>query len=638
MTTNKRLCVLQVAPDAPDKEHVTLFNNTENSDFYFVTHDAPHAAALKYCPDTTWVDTRNILASEVPKNYDYYAFIDYDYILRPQGKKDVLAQILEDLDAFEPAVLTYYPGNGLVTPFATDTDYYNRFDHSVIPFTHCGLKIVHHSLMNWFFPMITRFGGGVDACHMFNIQEIPFIKNVVCSHKMIYDNGVTDLEAPHNADGGYSKYTMDEMWKWLRPAFKKIGVVNAYATNDSQLEDSLFLKKVFVDIFKNRAVPPTKSSNDINYYDEEKLEKVFLLAHERFNNNHLEVGIKLSQTSCATSAEVQRSTLVSVSYRDLLTKKDPWPAITAKINNAIPPNAKKYTMNECVEAYQILKDNSSLFINTKNLDPELEELLAGKRVAFVGPAPYLMNSGHGPEIDSYDIVVRIQGPIFDVIDYGAKTDIVQSCLNKNYGPPLGQYLSALLVAQRPRFIMCNDTVSHQNPDGSWIDITTEYDRYLKQYGVPLTHLKNRDETWDRWQLYWEIYAKKHIEPFGAGNYTVNTANFNSGYGAINVLLRYPIEELHITGIDFYNMGIPQTQEQKYNPAYVQNFGKEGTPYGPDRILHDQLGQINHFKNTVLPNRDNIKLDKYLMNKLNSDLLEHRLEKYKKLPKFQHTTR
>ena len=86
------------------------------------------------------------------------------------------------------------------------------------------------------------------------------------------------------------------------------------------------------------------------------------------------------------------------------------------------------------------------------------------------------------------------------------------------------------------------------------------------------------------------------------------------------------------------MGIPQLPEQKYNPMYIQKFGKEGTPYGPDRMLHDQLGQISHFKNVVLPNRDNIKLDKYLTDKLNSDLLDQRLEKYKKLPKFECTTR
>ena len=62
----------------------------------------------------------------------------------------------------------------MTTPFAANTDYRDSRDASVLPFSHCGMKVVHHSLMQWFFPMVTRFGGGVEACHLFNILEIPF--------------------------------------------------------------------------------------------------------------------------------------------------------------------------------------------------------------------------------------------------------------------------------------------------------------------------------------------------------------------------------------------------------------------------------------------------------------------------------
>ena len=194
---NKKLCILQVAPSEANKDHIEMFSNKEQCDFYFVTHDHPNESALQFCPNTTWTDTRNILAAKVPKNYEYYAFVDYDYIFRPLGKLSVLEQILHDLEEFNPAVLTFYPGDGMTTPFANDIKYRESRDYSILPFSHCGLKIVHHSLLNWFFPMITRFGGGVEACHLFNILEIPFLRNVVCSHQMVYDNGVTDYEAPH---------------------------------------------------------------------------------------------------------------------------------------------------------------------------------------------------------------------------------------------------------------------------------------------------------------------------------------------------------------------------------------------------------------------------------------------------------
>ena len=299
MSNNKRLCVLQVTPEAPNQEHVELFSNKPDCDFYFVTHDAPHPDALQYCPNTTWTDTRNILAEMVPKNYEYYAFVDYDYVLRPLGDKGPLEQILSDLEQFNPAVLTFYPGNGLHTPFATDVEYRDSKDHSIIPFTHCGLKVVHHTLMDWFFPMVTKFGGGMEACHLFNILEIPFLRHVICSHKMLYDNGVTDLEAPHNVDPRNSKLNMDKMWSWIYPYFNKRKILRdsqvAWRWGDNiprrieeytSYTDSLKIKDFYVNTIKNK-VEPCKSGKDVNYNNDEfnsQITKFFDLNHEYFLN------------------------------------------------------------------------------------------------------------------------------------------------------------------------------------------------------------------------------------------------------------------------------------------------------------------------------------------------------------------
>jgi len=292
----KRLCVLQVAPEEPTKEHEELFSDKEHCDFFFVTHDKKHPNSIKFCPDTTWVETRNILAEVVPKNYDYYAFVDYDYVLRSQTNLDPLEQILEDLAEFEPAVLTYYPGKGLITPFATDQEFFESTEHSIIPFTHCGLKIVHHSLMKWFFPMVTKFGGGVEACHLFNILEIPFLRNIVCSHKMVYDNGVTDLETPHNKDPFKSKLNMDKMWMWIYPYFNKRKVLRdnqisinfgdnipKFIENYSTYSNSESIKTFFVDTFKNKKIRPLKSQQGIDYYNLSRIEKFFDLNHEHFS-------------------------------------------------------------------------------------------------------------------------------------------------------------------------------------------------------------------------------------------------------------------------------------------------------------------------------------------------------------------
>ena len=39
-------------------------------------------------------------------------------------------------------------------------------------------------------------------------------------------------------------------------------------------------------------------------------------------------------------------------------------------------------------------------------DPELLELLSGKEVALIGPAPYLINKGYGEIIDNCDLIAR----------------------------------------------------------------------------------------------------------------------------------------------------------------------------------------------------------------------------------------
>ena len=632
-TVRKRLCVLQVTPTHPNPDHVKFFNN-DNCDFYFVTHDEPHEEAMQFCPNTTWTDTRNILAEKVPKNYDYYAFVDYDYKFDPKGKLTVLEQIIHDLNKFNPAILTYYPGKGLITPFAEDEEYFESHEYSIIPFTHCGLKIVHHSLMNWFFPMITNFGGGVEACHLFNIKEIPFLKHVVCSHKMKYDNGVTDFDAPHNQDGAWNDYRMSEMWKWIRPSFKKADMIDRYASSEQQKYHFSLVKEVFQKIFLDKKVLPLKSNSNPEYYDKNRLEVFFDLDHECFNNIDVEISKQLSPVSKNDDQKINKI-LTNISFSDLKTTDNPWIGISKKINNSIS-ESRKISTSECVRRYQNI-NSKSLFYKSCSLDEKLKKYLEGKTVALVGPAPYMLGQSNGKDIDSHDVVVRIQHGIPNTKDYGTKTDIVQSCLNSNYGPPLLKYLSGLSVKDRPKFIISNDTVSHLRADGSWLYIDEMYQKVFKDLGIPLVHLKDKDSTWDRWALYWEIYPKQHIENFGDKKYTVYSANFNSGYGAANMLLAYPIKQLSVFGVDFYKTGIPQDDAGKYNKQYTDTYGKSGTPFGPDKMLHDQVSQIMHCKNVLLKD-ERFKLDKPVHDMLYYNNITQRIDKFIKLPKFKNETR
>ena len=625
---------MQVTPLTPNPEHVELFSKQDECDFYFVTHDGPNKDALKYCPNTTWTDTRNVLASTVPQQYEYYAFVDYDYNFRPLKNLGVKEQILEDLNEFKPAVLTYYPGNGMVTPYAANTEYRDSKDASVLPFTHCGMKVVHHSLMKWFFPMITNFGGGVEACHLFNILEIPFLRHVVCSHKMVYDNGNTDMEAPHNLDGAWNDYRMNEMWKWIRPAFKKIATIDRYAANESQKYNSMLVKNVFQKIVLDNGIIPVKDHHITNFFNRETVELFFDLEHEWFDNLNVSVRKQLLDINCEDQETIE-NILSKIEYSELMTTTNPWINIAGRVNKATQ-NCRKITTSECVDQFQRLNPKS-LFIKSSNVNTELSSYLKDKRVAFVGPAPYMKGSNQGELIDSYDVVVRIQHGIPNEQDYGTRTDIIQSCLNSNYGPPVIEHLKTLPVEDKPKFVICNDTASQMKSDGTWAFVDEIYEPQFAELGVPLVHLRNEDTSWDRWALYWEIYAKQHIEKFDKGVYTVYSANFNSGYGALNMLLRYPIKELAVFGLDFYNTGTPQTDEGKYTKQYTDTYGSSGTPNGPDKVLHDQLSQMMHCKNVLLKDK-RFKLDKPVLNMLNSTSVSMRIKNFILLPKFKNETR
>ena len=104
---------------------------------------------------------------------------------------------------------------------------------------------------------------------------------------------------------------------------------------------------------------------------------------------------------------------------------------------------KKISINECLRIYQNLEDNQSVFHKNSVMDNDLEEFLKDKTVALVGPSPYLRGQGKGQEIDSCDVVVRIQHNIYSEQDFGKRSDIIQSCLNPNYGNPLVNHIKSL---------------------------------------------------------------------------------------------------------------------------------------------------------------------------------------------------
>ena len=367
---NKRFCVLQVTPSEPNQRHFDLFNNKKNSDFYFVTFRKRNPLALKFCPNTVWSETRNTLAELVPKNYDYYLFMDHDMKLEVQGDLDPYHQILEDLE-MNPAVMTFYPGKGLETPFANDTNFLKSRDYSCIPFTHNGIKIVHKSLLKWFFPMFTKYRTDTDACHMFNIKEIPFLRNVICSHKIVHHNMPTDTASTqcYNNESAFTKYKMDEMWKEVLFSFKKRSLLKIDKVDHEKQYDSLLIKDFFVNLFLNKNVKPIKQSADVQYFNLNKISKFFNLDHDLFINSSLPLDEKNKKINHEQERIVIRE-LKKIKFEEFVTPIDPWPNIVKKINNKL--GDRKITINQCVDYYQNLEDNHSIFHKNSVMDKDLE--------------------------------------------------------------------------------------------------------------------------------------------------------------------------------------------------------------------------------------------------------------------------
>jgi hypothetical protein len=279
-----KVCFLQVTPEEPNESHIEMCKHNDSCDFYFVTHDNIHQDALDFCPNTNWAETRTILAEKVPKDYDYYAFVDYDYQLISRTRKSFIDQMIEDLEKFEPPVLIPYPGTGLSTPLAKDMDFFYSNNYSVQMFSHCGMKIVHKSLLNWFFPQVAKYDGGWSAAHYFNLMEIPFYKDLVMSHNILYNH----VHFGGTSDGN-SFNNMHDMWEWFRKAmnFEQFKKFDDMFDNPFDFEElmnerhSLKIKEYFVDFINKSKLEPRKSGST-NYLDLDYLSRFFDFDHENF--------------------------------------------------------------------------------------------------------------------------------------------------------------------------------------------------------------------------------------------------------------------------------------------------------------------------------------------------------------------
>lgn len=238
----------------------------------------------------------------------------------------------------------------------------------------------------------------------------------------------------------------------------------------------------------------------------------------------------------------------------------------------------------------------------------LFDLVAGKRVAIVGPAPYLVDKELGSLLDDYDVICRpndIIPPIDRRKDYASRTDIMfHGCGTPQLDVLKNKVSLALEHFKKLKLVVCPVILSEHSemyfylswPDDYVSNVVRNFYE-LNKYDIPFYWIGVKD--------YKTLYGIVGQQP-------------NVGVLAIIMLLCYPIEELFVSGYTFY-LGGDKFEDQYYNKHYFDKL------YQPPEKKYDVNGghgydanmtQIMFFKSLCEQQGNRIRVDSYL-----NDLLQ-----------------
>ena len=187
--------------------------------------------------------------------------------------------------------------------------------------------------------------------------------------------------------------------------------------------------------------------------------------------------------------------------------------------------------------------------DTKDISKKYAKFLKGKKICIVGPAPHINGSGSGEEIDSYDIVVRLNKgyllPKEYQQDIGESCDIIyQTCMPRDY---MGITMPIEELKGSTKWICCSC------PDKIHKHHIKDFIKYVDgRIGV---HIMNKKK--------WDKYAIKL-----ARSNSIVISPPTSGFSAIIDLLRYDIEEMYIVGMTFFQKR--GKNNEVYYPGYPTN--------------------------------------------------------------------
>lgn len=212
---------------------------------------------------------------------------------------------------------------------------------------------------------------------------------------------------------------------------------------------------------------------------------------------------------------------------------------------------------------------------------DLADYLRGKDIAMVGPAPNLVGTNMGPEIDSYDIVCRVNNSFIInnemVPDYGEKKNLLF-----NSGSELGLQVLEEVWPQWQGFDYILLPGIHQQ-HGKDHETVLEGMRRVDMNSIPIF------QPQQQWFFDWQRKIDK-----------VKKWNFlNTGLSSIRLLLEFEINSLTVYGFTFYRGGKGYVKHQDdLLKKIVSEHPTIGYLYSSTGASHQQHKQRRFFRKYI----------------------------------------
>lgn len=215
---------------------------------------------------------------------------------------------------------------------------------------------------------------------------------------------------------------------------------------------------------------------------------------------------------------------------------------------------------------------------------DLQDFFKGKSVAIVGPAASFEGSGYGKEIDSHDVVVRVNSGTFDdpdfTKDFGSRTDVLISVFHGFNHTFLNSFVKTW---ETTKFFVAMGFLKGDIFDNFFSGPQQLHDVLLHVVSIRATFCSLADTFFP---------AVKKIFP-----------SINTGIASLVFLRSTQLKSLSIFGFDFYNSGyhkwLTNAQQTLYRTSSIESFNKI---VENSAKAHNQTRQFNFFQTQILPDK------------------------------------